>query len=70
MGAHVWYHQHQGQIAVNDSALHALIQSYAREAGVRELYKHIEKIFRKVAYKVPTSRHIKLHHHLKEVLSG
>lgn len=49
----VSYHQHQGQIAVNDSALHALIQSYAREAGVRELYKHIEKIFRKVAYKVP-----------------
>lgn len=45
-----------GQIAVNDSALHALIQSYAREAGVRELYKHIEKIFRKVAYKVAKER--------------
>jgi len=38
--------------AINDSALRTLIRSYCREAGVRNLQKHIEKIFRKVAYKV------------------
>jgi len=30
----------------------ALIKNYCRESGVRNLQKHIEKIYRKVAYKV------------------
>lgn len=29
-----------------------LIKSYCRESGVRNLQKHIEKVVRKVAYKV------------------
>merc|ERR1719228_3177787 len=33
-------------------ALNTLIKSYCRESGVRSLRKHIEKIFRKVAFKV------------------
>jgi ATP-dependent Lon protease len=54
---------------VNDSALHTLIQSYAREAGVRELYKHIEKIFRKVAFKVPGTYPHTLHHWSTDLLA-
>lgn len=41
-----------GQININDNALHALIKSYCRESGVRSLQKHIEKVHRKVAFKV------------------
>jgi Lon-like ATP-dependent protease len=37
---------------LTEGAVRALIHSYCREAGVRELYKHIEKIFRKIALKV------------------
>ncbi|XP_012241044.1 lon protease homolog, mitochondrial isoform X1 [Bombus impatiens] len=40
------------QISINDNALHLLIKSYCRESGVRSLQKHIEKVNRKVAYKV------------------
>ncbi|CAK9809588.1 Lon protease homolog, mitochondrial [Anthophora quadrimaculata] len=40
------------QISINDNALHLLIKSYCRESGVRSLQKHIEKVHRKVAYKV------------------
>ncbi|KAK9308430.1 hypothetical protein QLX08_001596 [Tetragonisca angustula] len=40
------------QITINDNALHLLIKSYCRESGVRSLQKHIEKVTRKVAYKV------------------
>ncbi|CAG9857701.1 unnamed protein product [Phyllotreta striolata] len=39
-------------IKVDDEALNALIKSYCRESGVRNLQKHIEKVVRKVAYKV------------------
>uniref|UniRef100_A0A182PSC1 Lon protease homolog, mitochondrial n=1 Tax=Anopheles epiroticus TaxID=199890 RepID=A0A182PSC1_9DIPT len=39
-------------IAITDDALHALIKSYCRESGVRNLQKQIEKIVRKVAFKV------------------
>ncbi|KOX77752.1 hypothetical protein WN51_10541 [Melipona quadrifasciata] len=40
------------QITINDNALHLLIKSYCRESGVRSLQKHIEKVTRKVAFKV------------------
>ena len=37
---------------IEDSAMTSLIQGYCREAGVRNLQKHVEKICRKVALKV------------------
>ena len=40
------------QININDNALNSLIKSYCRESGVRSLQKHIEKVHRKVAFKV------------------
>nr|NVI75685.1 Lon protease [Cucujiformia] len=40
------------KIKVEDDALHILIRSYCRESGVRNLQKHIEKVVRKVAFKV------------------
>lgn len=40
------------QIYIDDSALHALIRYYCRESGVRNLQKQIEKVHRKVAFKV------------------
>lgn len=36
------------QVEVTDRALLALIENYCREAGVRNLQKQIEKIYRKV----------------------
>ena len=40
------------QVILSDSALNSLNKSYCRESGVRNLRKHIEKIYRKVAFKV------------------
>jgi Lon-like ATP-dependent protease len=40
------------QISISDEALHRLIKSYCRESGVRNLQKHIERIFRKAAFKI------------------
>lgn len=40
------------QISVQDNALTTLIKFYCRESGVRGLQKHIEKIHRKVAFKL------------------
>jgi len=40
------------QINIQDNALTVLIKSYCRESGVRSLQKHIEKVHRKVAFKV------------------
>lgn len=40
------------QIHIQDDSLHMLIKSYCRESGVRNLQKHIEKVVRKVAFKV------------------
>jgi len=40
------------QATVTDQALSTLIEEYCREAGVRNLQKHLEKIYRKVAYKI------------------
>ncbi|XP_043261740.1 lon protease homolog, mitochondrial isoform X1 [Colletes gigas] len=40
------------QININNDALNLLIKFYCRESGVRSLQKHIEKVHRKVAFKV------------------
>ena len=42
----------EDHLQLEDSALTSLIQGYCREAGVRNLQKHVEKICRKVALKV------------------
>ena len=42
----------QEQVVLEESALRELITGYCREAGVRNLGQHIEKILRKVALKV------------------
>lgn len=39
-------------INITDDALNVLIKSYCRESGVRNLQKQVEKIVRKVAFKV------------------
>lgn len=40
------------KINITEESLGSLIKSYCRESGVRNLQKHIEKIVRKVAYKL------------------
>ena len=40
------------KISLDDAALFTLIKSYCRESGVRNLQKHVEKIFRKAAFKI------------------
>jgi len=42
----------ESQITVQDSALQKLISQYCREAGVRNLQKQLDKIYRKVAMKI------------------
>lgn len=42
----------ESQINIQEIALTQLIKSYCRESGVRNLQKHIEKIIRKVAFKI------------------
>ncbi|KAL0320393.1 UNVERIFIED_CONTAM: Lon protease, mitochondrial [Sesamum radiatum] len=42
-------HYDHAEVEVTDSALLALIENYCREAGVRNLQKQIEKIYRKIA---------------------
>ncbi|KAG2245691.1 hypothetical protein Bca52824_085319 [Brassica carinata] len=44
------------QVDVSDAALLSLIENYCREAGVRNLHKHIEKIYRKIALKLVRQR--------------
>lgn len=41
-----------GAVSVSDEALDTLAEDYAREAGVRNLKKHLEKIYRKAAFKL------------------
>lgn len=40
------------QVTINPTALRELIKNYCREAGVRNLQKQIEKVYRKVAFKI------------------
>ncbi|KAJ2721758.1 ATP-dependent Lon protease pim1 [Coemansia sp. Benny D115] len=42
-------------VTISDGAIDALVRNYCRESGVRNLKKHIEKIFRKAALKVVES---------------
>lgn len=42
-------------VSLADSAVESLIHQYCRENGVRNLKKHIEKIYRKAAFKVVSS---------------
>ena len=42
-------------VILTEEALLNLNRSYCRESGVRNLKKHIEKIYRKAAYKVSIS---------------
>ena len=41
---------------ITDAAMDALIEDYCREAGVRNLQKHLEKIYRKVALKLANAK--------------
>jgi Lon-like ATP-dependent protease len=40
------------QVIIDEKALDAVIKSYCRESGVRNLQKHVEKMMRKSAYKI------------------
>lgn len=40
------------QLTITDDALNTLIRSYCRESGVRNLQKQVEKVVRKVAFKL------------------
>ena len=51
----------QEQITINDDALNRLIKYYCRESGVRNLQKHVEKIFRKVAFKLVNEKMTHVH---------
>jgi len=42
----------EGQVVIDDDAMRAVIRQYAREAGVRNLQKQLEKIHRKVSLQV------------------
>lgn len=42
----------EDRIMVHTNAVSTLIKQYARESGVRGLQKHIEKIFRRAAFKI------------------
>lgn len=48
------------QIEIQEDALNALIKSYCRESGVRNLQKHVEKVIRKVAFKIVKKETAKL----------
>uniref|UniRef100_A0A1I8BYA3 Lon protease homolog n=1 Tax=Meloidogyne hapla TaxID=6305 RepID=A0A1I8BYA3_MELHA len=43
------------KLVVTDEAINTLIRSYCRESGVRNLEKHLEKIFRKAAFRIVSS---------------
>ncbi|KAL3999049.1 endopeptidase La [Acanthocheilonema viteae] len=42
----------ESQLQITSEALQTLIKHYCRESGVRNLQKHIEKVFRKAAFKI------------------
>ncbi len=63
---HLWPKQrakaglNTGQLAIGDRALRAIIEDYAREAGVRNLEKQLNRIARKAAIKVLADRAVKI----------
>ena len=46
----------EGESTITDAAMTSLIEDYCREAGVRNLQKHLEKIYRKVALKLAKAK--------------
>ncbi|RMZ56492.1 hypothetical protein APUTEX25_001339 [Auxenochlorella protothecoides] len=42
----------RGAVHITDAAMTALVEEYAREAGVRNLKKQLEKIYRKAAFRL------------------
>lgn len=42
----------EGSVKLTDSAMNKIIDEYCREAGVRNLKKHLEKVYRKAALKL------------------
>ena len=44
------------EASISDAAMNSLIEDYCREAGVRNLQKHLEKIYRKVALKLAKAK--------------
>ncbi|KAI9190795.1 Lon protease C-terminal proteolytic domain-containing protein [Polychytrium aggregatum] len=42
----------EDQVLLEDSSIESLIKNYCRESGVRNLKKHIEKVYRKAALKI------------------
>ena len=46
----------EGESTISDAAMTSLIEDYCREAGVRNLQKHLEKIYRKVALKLAKAK--------------
>lgn len=55
------------QVQINDQAMRAIINGYAREAGVRNLEAQIKKIMRKIAIKVVRQQEKKHSKRLKKV---
>ena len=45
-----------GDASITDAAMAKLIGDYCREAGVRNLQKHLEKVYRKIALKVARAK--------------
>ncbi|MBP9887100.1 MAG: endopeptidase La [Leptospiraceae bacterium] len=59
------------KISLSNSAIHTLINSYSREAGLRNLERMSDKIARKIAYKIVNKNKIKpliTEDHLEEFL--
>ncbi|VDK44271.1 unnamed protein product [Anisakis simplex] len=46
----------ESQLQLTSEALNTIIKQYCRESGVRNLQKHIEKIFRKAAFKIARAK--------------
>ncbi|MCO6475300.1 MAG: endopeptidase La [Phaeodactylibacter sp.] len=51
----------EDEIQISDEALKEIIENYAREAGVRNLEKHIRKIIRKATLKLAENEEVKFH---------
>ena len=49
------------EIQITDEAIREIIENYAREAGVRNLEKHIRKIIRKATLKLAEDEEVKFH---------
>ncbi|KAK2078600.1 hypothetical protein QBZ16_003440 [Prototheca wickerhamii] len=45
-------------VRITDDAMKALVEDYAREAGVRNLKKQLEKIYRKAAFRLVKGGHV------------